>query len=254
MMNMDKQPYGTVLLKADLILDFLASSDKSQALNHIAKATNITNSTTLKILDTLSLIGYVQKDHETKKFSLGTTLLKFANKAMNQLEIKQIAQPHLEVLQRTTAETVHLGILDKTSVVYVSKIDSSNPIILYSQIGKRIPLYCSAMGKAILADQSDVEVEAYLTENQLSKITKNTITTTEGFFQEIDRVRELGYAFDNGEHEEEVFCVGASLTRDGKNFGAISVSIPKYRLTDSFLDTTIKAVQRCKDSIFTDLH
>ena len=100
---------------------------------------------------------------------------------------------------------------------------------LYSQIGKRIPLYCSAMGKAILADQSDVEVEAYLTENQLPKITKNTITTTEGFFQEIDRVRELGYAFDNGEHEEEVFCVGASLTRDGKNFGAISVSIPKIQ-------------------------
>jgi DNA-binding IclR family transcriptional regulator len=253
-MNKDKQPYGTVLLKADLILDFLASSDKEQSLNQIAKATNLTNSTALKILDTLNLIGYVQKDHETKKFSLGTSLLKFANKAMNQLNIKKIAQPHLEELQRVTAETVHLGILNQTNVVYVTKIDSSNPITLYSQIGKRIPLYCSAMGKAILADQSDVEVEAYLTENQLSKITKNTITTTEGFFQEIDRVRELGYAFDNGEHEEEVFCVGASLTRDGKNFGAISVSIPKYRLTDSFLDTTVKAVQRCKDSIFNDLH
>lgn len=253
-MSMDnKQPYGTVLLKADLILDFLASSNHAHSLNQIAKATNLTNSTALKILDTLNLMGYVQKDHETKKFSLGTTLLKFANKAMNQLEIKHIAKPHLEALQRETAETVHLGILDKTSVVYVTKIDSSNPIILYSQIGKRIPLYCSAMGKAILADQSDVEVEAYLTENQLSKITKNTITTTEGFFQEIDRVRELGYAFDNGEHEEEVFCVGASLTRDGKNFGAISVSIPKYRLTDSSLDSTIKAVQKCKAGIFTDL-
>src|SRR5437868_4052423 len=110
-MNKDKQPYGTVLLKADLILDFLASSDKEQSLNQIAKATNLTNSTALKILDTLNLIGYVQKDHETKKFSLGTSLLKFANKAMNQLNIKKIAQPHLEELQRVTAETVHLGIL-----------------------------------------------------------------------------------------------------------------------------------------------
>ena len=221
MMNSDKQPYGTVLLKADLILDFLASSDNAQSLNQIAKATNLTNSTALKILDTLNLMGYVQKDHETKKFSLGTTLLKFANKAMNQLEIKQIAQPHLEVLQRATAETVHLGILDKTSVVYVSKIDSSNPIILYSQIGKRIPLYCLCNGKAILADQSDTEVEAYLTENQLIKITENTITTTEGFIQEINRVRELGYAFDDGEHEEEVFCVGASLTRTAKTLGLL---------------------------------
>jgi DNA-binding IclR family transcriptional regulator len=249
----DKQPYGTVLLKADRILEFLASCNKSQTLNQIAKATDLTNSTALKILDTLNLIGYVQKDLESKKFSLGSSLIKYANKAINQLDIKKIAQGHLEELQKTTSETVHLGILDKSSVVYVTKIDSSNPIMLYSQIGKNIPLYCSAMGKAILADLSDREVIHYLDENHPIKKTKNTIIEKGVFLREINKIRELGYAFDNGEHEEEVFCIGASITVNGKNFGAISVSTPKYRLTDISLERTIHAIQACKAAILAEL-
>jgi DNA-binding IclR family transcriptional regulator len=253
-MDKEKQPYGTVLLKADRILDFLASCNQPQALNQIAQATNLTNPTALKILDTLLLIGYVQKDLETKKFRLGSGLLKFANSAINQIDIKTVAQPYLEELQKITGETVHLGILDNASVVYVTKIDSKNPIILYSQIGKKIPLYCSAMGKAILADSSDDEVHHYLSENPLIKNTPKTIATKEGFMEEIDKIRNLGYAFDDGEHEEEVFCVGASITKNGKNFGAISVSTPKYRLTDLTRDKTIKAVQKCKAAIFDELH
>jgi DNA-binding IclR family transcriptional regulator len=252
-MEKEKQPYGTVLLKADRILDYLASCNHPQALNQIAQATNLTNPTALKILETLLMIGYVQKDLETKKFRLGSGLIKFANSALNQLDIKIIAQPYLEELQKITGETVHLGIQDNDSVVYVTKIDSSNPIMLYSQIGKKIPLYCSAMGKAILADSSDDEIKNYLTKNLLIKKTTKTITTKSAFMEEINKVRNLGYAFDDGEHEEEVFCVGASLTSDGKNFGAISVSTPKYRFTDITKDNTIKAVQKCKAAILAEL-
>lgn len=252
-MDKEKQPYGTVLLKADRILDFLASSSHPQALSQIALATDLTNSTALKILDTLQLIGYVHKDHETKKFKLGSGLIKFANSVINELDIKNVAQGYLEKLQEITGETVHLGILDNNSVVYVTKIDSKSPIILYSQIGKKIPLYCSAMGKAILADSTDEEVQQYLSENLLVKKTPKTITTEEGFMKEILKIRQLGYAFDDGEHEEEVFCVGASLTKGGKNFGAISVSTPKYRLTDRTKENTIQAVQKCKAAILDEL-
>jgi DNA-binding IclR family transcriptional regulator len=252
-MDKEKQPYGTVLLKADRILDFLASSNQPQALTKIAQATDLTNSTALKILDTLQLIGYVHKDPETKKFKLGSGLIKFANSVMNELDIKNVAQGFLEELQESTGETVHLGILDNNSVVYVTKIDSKSPIILYSQIGKKIPLYCSAMGKAILADSTDEEVHQYLSENLLIKKTPKTITTQKGFMEEIFKIRKLGYAFDDGEHEEEVFCVGASITRNGKNFGAISVSTPKYRLTDLTIENTIKAVQKCKAAILDEL-
>ncbi|MEK3887377.1 IclR family transcriptional regulator [Bacillus sp. FSL K6-3431] len=250
----NKKPlYGAVLLKADQILEYLSSSETSKKLNEIAKGADLTNSTALKILDTLVVIGYVQKDAETKRFSLGPSIIKYANKSINQLDIKQIAKPYLQKLQRITTETVHLGILDHVNIVYITKMESSNPVSLYSKVGKSIPLYCSAMGKSILADQSDEEVQMYLANNSLIKKTANTITTKETFIQEIAQIRELGYALDNSEHEDEVFCVGASITLHGENFGAFSVSVPKYRITDVFRNEIIQLVQQCKADIISDL-
>lgn len=248
-----KQPYGTVLIKADSILKYLSSTDKPQSLQQIAKETELTSSTALKILDTLQLIGYVQKDEETKKFRLGRSIIKYANKALNQTEIKDLAQPFLEKLREQTTETVHMGILDQSSIIYITKLESFNPVSLYSRVGKAIPLYCSAMGKSILADQTDEQIEVYLNNHTLVKKTENTITTKEGFMKEIHEIRKNGYAFDNEEHEADIFCVGASITVNGKNYGAFSVSVPKYRITDEFITQIIENVLACKRGIESEL-
>lgn len=248
-----KQPYGTVLIKADSILKYLSSTDKPQSLQQIAKETELTSSTALKILDTLQLIGYVQKDEETKKFRLGRSIIKYANKALNQTEIKDLAQPFLEKLREQTTETVHMGILDQSSIIYITKLESFNPVSLYSRVGKAIPLYCSAMGKSILADQTDEQIEEYFNNHTLVKKTENTITTKEGFMKEIHEIRKNGYAFDNEEHEADIFCVGASITVNGKNYGAFSVSVPKYRITDEFITQIIENVLACKRGIESEL-
>lgn len=252
-MEKQKQHYGTVLIKADKILTFLSNCETPQPLHTIAKETSLTNSTTLKILDTLTYIGYIRKDEEAKKFSLGPSIIKYANRSIHQLDIEQIAHPHLEKLQVNTAETVHLGIEDRSSVVYISKIESKNPICLYSQVGKSIPMYCSAMGKAILADDTDEKLEQYLLENELKKLTEKTITTKENFREEIAAIRRQGYAHDNCEHENDIFCIGTSITFNGKNHGAISVSIPMYRLTEAFHDKVIHELKVCQENILQDI-
>lgn len=252
-MEEKKQPYGTVLLKADRILACLSSSDKPQSLQEIAEKTELTRSTTLKILETLVLIGYVQKDPETKKFRLGSSIIKYANRSMNQLEIKEVAQLHLEKLREETTETVHLGILDQSSIVYITKLESFNPVAFYSRVGKTIPLYCSAMGKAILADQTNEEIEKYLAENTLAKKTATTITNKENFKKEINKIRINGFAYDNGEHETDIFCVGASISVKGKIHGALSVSVPKYRITDEVVQKITENVKQCKKLIESDL-
>ncbi|MEH7224223.1 IclR family transcriptional regulator [Bacillus sp. JJ1566] len=248
-----KQPYGTVLIKADSILKYLSTTDKPQSLQQIAKETELTSPTALKILDTLQLIGYVQKDEETKKFRLGRSIIKYANKALNQTEIKDLAQPYLEKLREHTTETVHMGILDQSSIVYIAKLESFNPVSLYSRVGRAIPLYCSAMGKSILADQTDEQIEDYLNNHTLEKKTEKTITTKEGFMKEIKEIRKRGFAFDNEEHEADIFCVGASITVEGKNYGAFSVSVPKYRITDEFINQIIENVLACKKGIENEL-
>lgn len=252
-MNKTKPPYGTVLIKASYILDFLSNCNEPQTLNTIAKKTGLTNSTALKILDTLLLIGYVQKDTDLKKFSLGLSIIKYANKSIDNLDIKKITHSHLEELQRGTNETVHLGIQDKDNIVYITKIESKNPVCLYSKIGSSIPMYCSAMGKAILAHLSDEEIKNYLDRTLLSKLTDNTITTEHEFMEEILKIRKMGYAYDNGEHEEDVFCIGVSIILNGKNYGAISVSLPRYRLTEEFHKQVIEAIQNCKLNILNEI-
>lgn len=253
MTKTQKQAYGTVLIKADHILNFLSSCDQPQRLNEIALTTEISKSTVLKILDTLSSINYVYKDPDTKKFSLGPALVKFGNQSINQMEIKEIAQPYLEKLAESTTETVNLGVLNQNSITFITKIESTNPVALYSRIGRSIPAYCSAMGKAILAEKSDEEIADYLLYNKLIKKTDKTITSKEAFIEDLQNVRERGYAFDNEEHEAEVFCVGASISLGGKNYGAISVSVPNYRMTEVFLQTIIKDVQQCQKDIVNEL-
>lgn len=252
-MEKQKQLYGTVLIKADKILAYLAGCEEAQPLHIIAKQTDLTNSTALKILETLTFIGYVQKDNESKKFRLGPSIIKYANKSLHRLDMKEIAQPHLEALQKETTETVHLGVEDRSSIVYITKIESKNPICLYSQVGKSIPMYCSAMGKAILADSSDREIESYLEAHELKKLTEKTITTKEAFRKEIAQIRLQGYAYDHCEHEDDIFCIGTSITLNGKNYGAFSVSIPKYRLTEEFHEKIVRAIQACKENILQDL-
>jgi DNA-binding IclR family transcriptional regulator len=253
MSKTETKPYGTVLIKADQILNFLSESAQPQRLNVIAKATDLTNSTASKILNTLGLIGYVKRDPKTNEFELGPSIIKYAKQSIKQLDIKNIAQPHLEELQRITTETVHLGAIENDKMIYITKIESNNPVTLYSQIGRSIPLYCSAMGKSILADQTSEEIDRYLDEHELIPKTENTITTKESFKNEMKSIRNQGYAVDDGEHEVDVFCIGANITAHGNNFGAFSVSVPKYRITEDFTNEIIKAVQNCKDAIEAEL-
>ena len=247
------KPYGTVLIKADQILNFLFESAQPQRLSVIAKACDLTNSTASKILNTLQLIGYVKRDSKTNEFDLGPSIIKFAKQSFKQLDIKKIAQPHLENLQRVTTETVHLGMIENAKIVYINKIESNNPVTLYSQIGRSIPLYCSAMGKSILAEQTAEEIDQYLADNKLIAKTDNTFTTKKSFRAELQSIKNRGYAFDNGEHEIDVFCIGASITVNGQNFGAFSVSVPKYRITETFKNEIIEAVQNCKTAIEAEL-
>ena len=109
------------------------------------------------------------------------------------------------------------------------------------------------MGKSILAEQTTEEIDEYLDEHELIPKTENTITNIESFRNELNTIKDQGYAVDDSEHEVDVFCIGANITAHGNNFGAFSVSVPKYRITENFTNEIIKAVQNCKTAIEDEL-
>jgi DNA-binding IclR family transcriptional regulator len=249
-----KQPYGTVLIKAASILDVLSAKKEPQSLNVIAQESGLTSSTALKILDTLLLIGYVKKHPETKKFELGSALIKYANKYLANLDISKISYPYLKELQNSLDETIHLGILEGDEILTVNKLETNKPIVcLNSRIGLSKPLYCSAMGKAVLAEMSESEVLAYLSRVELKAITETTITDSETLFRQLEDVKRSGYAIDDNEGEKDVYCLGVSLVMNNQTYGAFSVSVPSYRITPEIRNQIVQAILKTKQNILREL-
>ncbi|EEM55777.1 MULTISPECIES: IclR family transcriptional regulator [Bacillus cereus group] len=253
-MTKEKQPYGTVLIKAAKILDFLSESKKPQPLNVIAQETGMTSSTTLKILETLVIIGYAKKYPETKRFGLGTSLIYYANQYIANLDITKITFPYLQKLQSNLDETVHLGILEEDKIFYINKLEPERPIIrMSSRIGMSIPLYCSAMGKAVLAEFSQQDLESYLTRVELNPVNENTIIDPHVLKETLKEIKQIGFAIDDAEYEEEVYCIGVSLTLNGQTYGAFSVSMPKYRVTEDLKKKMIQLILETKQNILNEL-
>jgi DNA-binding IclR family transcriptional regulator len=254
MMEKEKQPYGTVLIKASSILDYLAGKKEPQPLNVIAQATGLTSSTALKILDTLLLIGYVKKDPDTKRFKLGSALIKYANQYLANLDISKITYPYLKELQKQFDETVHLGILEDQEILTVNKFETQKSIVcLNSKIGLTKPLYCSAMGKAVLAELPENEQIDYINKVELKPFTENTITDRETLLKQLQEIKRNGYSIDDNEHEQDVYCFGVALSLNNQVYGAFSVSLPSYRLSSVLETEVVKSVLKTKELILREL-
>ncbi|WP_314059640.1 IclR family transcriptional regulator [uncultured Vagococcus sp.] len=245
-----KKPYGTVLVRASKIMDFLAASTKNECLKDIASATDMTTSTTLKILDTLLMIGYVTREKESKEYSLGPSLVRYANKYINDSILVKVATPLLEALQEQVDETIHLGIYSGNEVMYLSKLEpKKQSIYMTSKVGNTRPLYSSAMGKAILATFSDEELAEYLMKTEMIPFTTNTITNTMALKAEINQVRTIGVAFDDEEMEKDCFCIGAMIQLEDNQYGAFSVSMPKFRVTAAKKEELSRLIKATKADI-----
>lgn len=237
-----------MLIKAAIILDFLAANPNS-TLQAITKGTKLTASTALKILDTLTLIGYVNRQAD-KTYRLGSKLIRYANQNLEQLGLVELTQPYLERLQEHIDETIHLGILADQEILYVNKIEPKHQTIrMSSKIGITRPLYNSAMGKAVLAELTSEEVDQYLEQNELIPFTEETITNPLKLKQELKKIRQEKIAFDDEEVEHDIFCMGAAIVNQGKILGAFSISMPKYRINATLQQKIIASILQTKQEI-----
>ncbi|WP_253718602.1 IclR family transcriptional regulator [Weizmannia acidilactici] len=245
----DKKPYGTVLIRAKDILDYLEHRVDPVNLQEICTALNTSKSTVLKILNTLCSIDFVKRDEETKKYTLGTALIRYGETARKSFNIVNVAEPELVELNEKIGETIHLGVYDRDHIVYVKKLNGKGQIILSSQVGHTLPLYCSAMGKAYLAEQSEEDIRGYLARTKLEKRTENTITDPEELLKNLKEIKQLGYAIDNQENEDEIFCISTVIKRNGKIEGIMSVSSPIFRMSEEKKNEIIDLVKQARRKI-----
>ncbi|MGC8753974.1 MAG: IclR family transcriptional regulator [Thermosulfidibacteraceae bacterium] len=189
-----------------------------------------------RLLATLEQMGYIRQNPRTEAYRLGPKIFELSVVFKYQMGLIKVARPYLEDVWSRFNETTYLGILRDIYAIYIDCIETTNTIRVVPRIGKQLPAYATAIGKAQLAYLSSGEIERLFRDRKLVKFTPNTKTDLKEIENELARVKELGYAIDYEEYQLEVRCVGAPI-RDytGRVIAAISVSGPSYRFPDDRL-------------------
>jgi len=203
----------------------------------LSQRLNLHKSTVHRLLTSLSYMGYVEQDEETSKYRLTFKIVELSNKFLTRVDILSIVHPYMEKLANQCQETVHLVQRVGTNVVYIDKVSPliirDTSIQMGSQVGLARPMYCSAVGKSILAELPEGEIKDIWDNSVIEKKTEHTILSFEQLLRELEKVREKGYALDNEENEIGVRCIGASIfNHQGQVKYAFSVSAPVSRMAD----------------------
>ncbi|MGQ5708713.1 IclR family transcriptional regulator [Lactobacillus sp. PSON] len=249
----EKHLYGSVLLKAKDILDFISNSEMSPTLKEISNGVEISKPTVLKILQTLEYCGFVRAVGPNKEYYLGTTFIKYGDKAANSFDLKKIAMPFLNKLRDSTTEAVNLGIVENNKIVLLDRAQSLNNIRLDLTLGGTMQMYTSAMGKAILSYYSDNELNEYIDHTALKPQTINTLTTREELLGDIQKIRQRGYAVDNIENQDGIYCIGFPIVKHDHIFGAFSISAPVFRVDDEKITNWIEQGKRTQQAILNQV-
>lgn len=228
--------------RVDQMLGILGQAPRGLSLGELATAVALPKGTTHRLLSSLAYFDYVQQDPISRRYRLGFKLVTLGNRLLEQIDLRNLARPHLLELAQRTKETAHLVILDRGQALYIDKIQlSSVGLHMSSRVGYRAPLHCTAVGKVLLAHRPHAETDRIISEQGLPRRTAQTITTGETFKAHLAEVKAAGFALDNEEHNQGVRCVAAPIfDMYGEVIAATSASAPAVRVTLEVAEDIVK--------------
>ena len=236
--------------RALVILEYLGTQTKEVGVRELGQAIGLSKSSVHRILQTLRARGFVRWNPDNARYSLGMRAFEVGCGILRSMEAHGAAKPYLEQLVNQLGETAFLGVLDDTELVYIDKIDGRRSVRMYADIGARKSMHSTAIGKALLAHLDRAEADRIIAARPLARLTKNTITDADGLRQELEKVRRQGYAEDNEETEEGLYCAGAPLFNySGRPVASISVAVPKIGLQNVQRERIVKAVTQAAQEI-----
>lgn len=212
------------------ILSAFRSGRPLLGVSELGRDVGLSRSTTHRYVATLTVLGYLQQDPATKKYRLGPRVIDLGFSAINSMELREIAAPHLRELSDETGYTVNMAILDDLDIVYVDRVRSAQPgqreIDLNLHVGARLPAYCTSLGKVLLAQLPAEERDERLRRIDFARRGPNTLTSRTALEVELERVRREGYAINNEELAYGLRSIAAPvLTHDGAAAAAINLAV-----------------------------
>lgn len=230
-------------VKALDVIKFLADgNNEPMRLQDIAAGLSMNVSTVLRFLTALCECGYAQQDPHTLRYYLTFKICSIANKVSANVHLYDIALPVMKKVSAVFSESVCLAIEQDMTVIYIGIVEGPDQMLRTMQrIGNRAPMHCTGVGKLLLLNHSEEDMDRMIAEKGLTVFTGNTISTREGLIKELNAVRQKGYAYDNEECEIGARCIAVPI-RDftRKIVACISVTGPIFRMTDEKINGNLK--------------
>jgi len=226
----------TVVRALDII-DMFIGENTSWGVRELAREVNMHHTTIYRTLTALQQAGYLEKDIKSNKYRLGPKYLVLAESYINQNPIEQIAGDVFKMYSAKFDHNFYLGKIINNEVIYITTHEGKGPVVVSVAPGVSVELYCTALGKALLAYQDEEYIAKYFSTTTFKPFTKATITDPEKLLNELTEIRHQGYSLNFGERHEEIHSVGFPLLKDGvKTTYAISIAYPKHYIENSTLD------------------
>jgi DNA-binding IclR family transcriptional regulator len=239
--------------RAVAVLEMLSGSEVPLSLADICHQMQIHKSTAHRSLMVLERSTLIERTHDNR-FRLGLKLYELGNRAVEQTDLRARIRPFFRRLSTQIRETVHLGVLLKTSVVYLDKAEPNRRVCMSSKTGSSNPVYCTSLGKAMLAYLPTEATEEIISSVRFIRYTEKTIGSREELLKSLERVRRRGYAVDDEEIEMGVRCVGAPVFDENHMpIAAVSISGPSGRIRTQNVPVIAEHLLRCCGEISASL-
>ena len=202
---------STAVDRTIAILEAVSARAGGMSNAEISRKLDIPKSSASYILRALEKHGYLRRDGGNGKYRLGLKVLNLGRGALSGIDVREVALPIMRSLVEHVHITSHLAILDGTQAVYVERVESPGFIKMDTWVGRRMEIYSTSVGKALVSHLPEAQVQAILRDRGMKKRTPTTITNPARFLRELETVRERGYAFDDEENSAGVRCVAAPV-------------------------------------------
>ncbi len=249
-----KQPESVAaVLKVFAILQALGQRNEI-GISDLSVKLAMPKATVYRFLQTMKMLGFVRQEADSEQYGLGMKLYELGSKALVNPDLIDLAKHHMQMLADQTGETVHLGQLIDSEIIYVHKVDSRHMLGMYSRIGRRAPLHCTAIGKVLMAWEHPMRRDRILAGAEFTRFRDKTIVEPAAFLAELDRVRVQGFGEDREEFDEHIRCLGVPIfDRLNQPVAGLSVSFPTFRYDEAAAPKVVEMLRAASVDISAQL-
>lgn len=214
------------------ILELVSQNNGQFKLSDISSRLGIPPGTLSPILHTLREKKYLSFQESSQTYAIGIALFETGSRYIQDSNSYENIVEIMHGIVDKCGETCHFGILDGANVLYLAKVDSNQPIRMYSAIGKRLPAYGTAIGKALLYDYTWEELRCLYPQG-LQQLTSRTVTDFRELYRQIQQIKEQGFAYEFEESNEDICCIAVPVRKGGRVYAALSVAMPTFRYDEA---------------------